>query len=404
MVEVCEKDVLQVLEKLSIKGYKAHEILSLSDKPIGYLADHFILRVHLTSTPFKKDFFLKAVPKNVEKRVEYLDETGFFQKEVQVYQSLIPKLLKVSRLSWAPECYMALPGHFIVMEILQDYQIVSTKNLTFDFDHLVVASSTLAVFHASSLIFEAKTGCEISQEYAEVLKENAYPMVDGHVRQKGFENAITVLLELVKLIPKFESSPKLGKILEKFPETLRTIFKFAEPSKKYKNVVSHGDLWVNNCMFKYKFSKPTDCKFIDYQLSRFSPPAFDLVQLIFINSTDNFRVIYLDDVLNTYCDTFETELKNAKLDPSILPRSEIIESFKEFYLIGLIEACVFGHLTLLPPTLSSNILGSSEEYDKFMNQSRVETCLKAFEEDYYRERMTEILTEIIENFIIPNIH
>lgn len=401
MVEVSKKDIRDILQTESINSYDRHELIALSDTPIGFLADHFILRVHLSSSPFIKDFFLKAVPRNVEKRVEYLEETGFFTKEVQLYQILIPKLLKFSSSSWAPECYFAKDGHFIIMEILQDYKIKSTRDLTFDLDHLKVAAKTLAVFHASSLIFEKKTGCDVAKEYAEMLEENAYPLRVDHVRQRGFENAIEVLTELVKLI--FKNSLKLHEILEKFPETLKTIFKYAQPSKKYKNVVSHGDLWVNNFMFKYEDETPVDCKFIDYQLARYAPPAFDLAQTVYINSTKEFRAQHLDEILNTYCNAFEMELKNAHLDPSTISRSELLESFKEFHLVGLIEACVFGHLTLLPSTLSTSIMSSSEEYDNFINQSRVETCLKAFKEDYYRKRMTEILSEIIEDFIIPSL-
>jgi hypothetical protein len=401
MANVSEESLKQILRKSSnFNGnFERHELIPLSETPVGFLADHFILRIHLDSSKVK-DFFFKAVPKKVEKRVEYLDETGFFSKEVKVYQSLIPELLNFSSLSWAPKCFHAMDGEFIVMEILADYKIKSTKNLVFDFDHLKIAAATLAVFHASSVIFEEKTGRKIGKEYLEMLEENAYPQKIGHIRQQGLENAIKVLSELVKLIPKFRDSPNLEKIIENFPKTIRKIYKFAETSKKFKNVFSHGDLWVNNFMFKYENEKPIACKFIDFQLARFSPPAFDLAQLIYINSTKDFRVDFLDDILNTYCDVFEMELKKAKIDSKILPKTEIIESFKEFHLAGLIEAAVFGHLTLLPSNLSSTILTSSEEYDKFINQSRVETCLRAFNEDYYSERLTEILTEIVDSFIL----
>jgi thiamine kinase-like enzyme len=403
MVEVSLKDVLKVLGELSIDSYKSHEILPLSDKPVGYLADHFVLKVNLSSTPFIKEFFLKAVPKNVEKREEYLNETGIFRKEVQVYRDLIPKLLKFSRLSWAPKCFLAKDGHYLIMEILRDYKITTNEIFTINLEHLKVAAEALAVMHASSLIFEVKTDCDVLAEYGELLEENAYPSIEGHVRQKGFENGVNVLKELLKMIPKYRDSPDLKKILVEFPKTFRAIFSACQPSQKYKNVITHGDIWTNNFMFRYENGKPVECKFIDFQLARYAPPVFDLVQLVYINSTKELRSHHLDDILNIYSDTFEMELKKAQVDPSILSRLEILESFKEFHLIGLIEASLFSHLTLLPPKMSTSILTSSEEYDKFINQSRVEVCLKAFEEEYYRERMTEILTEIVDTFIIPKL-
>lgn len=404
MVDISEADVKQVLKRdVEFFGkYESHAVFPLSDKPIGYLADHFVLHVNFSSPSSVKDYFLKAVPKNVEKRVEYLDETGFFTKEVQLYQSLIPKLQRLSSLSWAPKCYLAKEGSFIIMEILKDFKIKSTQSLVIDFEHMKVSAAALAVFHASSLILEVKSGKKISDEYSKMLEENAYPQIVGHVRQQGLENAIEVLMELVKLIPAYRDSSQLEFILSKFPATIRKIYKFSETSKKYKNVVSHGDLWVNNFMFKYDNDKPVACKFIDFQLARYTPPALDIAQLIYINSTKETRADHLDNVLNTYCDFFETELKKSQVDPTILPRTEILESVKEFHLAGLIECVVFGHLTLLPPTLSSTILSSSEEYDKFINQSRVKTCLEAFKLDYYRDRLTEVLSEIIEDFILKD--
>lgn len=405
MVDVSVEDVKKIVQndlKL-FDNYESHEVIRMSDNiPLGYLADHFILRVsfNLLVSPKSKDYFLKAVPKDVEKRAEYLDETGFFSREVQVYESLIPKLLDVSSIAWAPECYLAKEGQFIIMEILQDFKTKSTQDLVFDFDHLKVASSTLAIFHASSIILEEKSVHQVSVHFKEMLTENAYPQIKGHVRQQGLENAISVLSTLLKLIPEYSESTKLKIIIEKFPDTIRRIYKLVETSKVYRNVVSHGDLWVNNFMFKYDSGKPIECKFIDFQLARYSPPAYDLAQLIFINSTREIRASHLDDILNTYCDAFEMEMKNAQIDTSVLPRTQILTSFKEYHLAGLIESLLFGHLTLLPSTLSATILSSSEEYDKFINQSRVKTCLKAFEEEYYRNRITEILRELVENFIL----
>lgn len=405
MVELSESDIKKILLNSSNSDkFSKYEIKRLSDKPVGYLADHFILRIYQENSKKIESFFLKAAPRDVVKRFEYLEETNFFTKEVQLYQELLPLMLKNSSLSWAAECYLAKDKHFIIMENLNDFKTFPSKNLTFDFDHLNLSVKTLACFHATSIILEEKNGFKFGDKYNEMLSEAAYPKSpENHIRRKGLENAIEVLSELLRLIPELRESPYYEKIIQAFPDKMRLIYKFSETSKTYRNVVSHGDLWVNNLMFSYHENqdKPKSCKFVDFQLARYAPPSIDLADLIYINSTRNLRENRLNEIINTYCKTFDNELKKANVSTDKLKKKEILSSFKKFRLSGLINAALFGHLTLLPPTMSTNILSSSEEYDKFINQSRIKTCLKAFEEDYYRERLSEILIEIVEVFILP---
>lgn len=401
-VDVTKRDIQNIFKilKKSCESVEKFEIVPLSENPIGFWGDHYILRIFSDDISF--ELFLKAIPRHNAKRFQYIQETGFFAKEIKLYEDIIPKLNELSSIFWAPKSFLTKSNHFIVLENLKDFRLFNSKQLVFDFEHCKMAVKTLAILHASTIIFEEKFG-KFSPEYLKILEETSYPNKIGHIRTIQLDGAIKILTKLIQIIPKYQNTSQISDaIIVKISETFRKIYMFVESSTKYRNVLSHGDIWVNNIMFKYSSSndKLEDCRFVDFQFSRYAPPAVDLATLIFTSTTFKFRQQHLENILNIYCDSFENELKLSKINPAILSRDEIIKSFNGFRLAGLIEGAVFGHLTLLPSDLASNMMNSSEEYEKFITQSREDKCLKAFEENYYRDRMTEILTEIVDDFIL----
>ena len=250
--------------------------------------------------------------------------------------------------------------------------------------------------HASFVIHEEKFG-KLSK--IENLTELAYPKDPKSFRAISFQTGIKTLTKLIELIPKYKNSKNLKEIQEKFPKVCQKFLDFIQPSKKFRNVLNHGDLWLNNFMFKYdEKGKPIECKIIDFQFARFAPIAMDLTTFIYSSSSRDFRKLHLENILQIYCDFFESELTKHNISPNVLLRQEILESFNEFRIAGLIEATVFAHL-FLPSELVSNVMTSSEEYEKFYSENRQETCIKAFEVDHYRERITELLTELIDEFV-----
>ncbi|XP_070494997.1 uncharacterized protein [Chironomus tepperi] len=400
-VEVTNNDIKSIVGKLpkSFGGVKKFEVVPLSDNLVGFWGDHFILKVY-NDKSVKHDFFLKAVPRHIESRLEIIRETGFFEREMKFYEHFIPGLQVLSSISWAPKIYLAKADYFIVLENLRDYQLYPSITNVWDYDHFVVAIKTLAVFHASTVIYEEKCG-PLTNDELKLLEEVAYPQKEGHIRYKGVEMGIATLQKLITLIPKYKNSPKLADIIQAFPDVLRNIFKFVESSNVYRNVILHGDIWVNNVMFKYEDKKPVEAKYIDFQFARYAPPAMDLATFFYASSTVDFRKKHLKDLLDIYCETMENELKINNIPISALPRVEILKSFKEYKVAGLAESAIFNHTTLLPSDVATGMMNSSEEYEKFFQECRKAKCVKAFEEPHYRDRMTEILSELVDEFIIP---
>ncbi|KAJ9594620.1 hypothetical protein L9F63_027396, partial [Diploptera punctata] len=86
------------------------------------------------------------------------------------------------------------------------------------------------------------------------------------------------------------------------------------------NVLIHGDLWLNNIMFRYSDENDVqEVRFVDFQLSYVTSPAIDLLYFLHSSASPevlaNDREILIDEYYNTLCDTFY-KLGHGELQPT----------------------------------------------------------------------------------------
>ncbi|XP_062548873.1 uncharacterized protein LOC134213643 isoform X2 [Armigeres subalbatus] len=445
----------------------SYHVNRLSEEPIGYLGDHYFLNVVLREKMVHYSaeeeeyaeeeylsFFLKILPEQVPKLADYVREMGCFRKEIQLYTHLIPRLqdVTIGTKPFAPRAYLTKDEKLLVFENLkaEGYQMLENNKSLLDFAHLEVALKTVAKLHAASLVLEERTKQSIMKLYSGHLNENVYIDDETYVRKTNLDNAIKALCELIKRIDKYKTSDKLDYILQKFPEVIRRIYDFARPSTEYRNVFNHGDLWNNNLMFKYEEPEksapssepgshqdgasgqhehqpleqpppmnvgnvsrrtghptPTDGILLDFQLSRYAPPALDVFTVITLGSESHFRAKHQSSLLNVYYDALRDELALNQLDIGlILPRVEYDASCRYYELAGLVESCLFNMTILVPLEIVQPLMDGSESFEDFIRDERtkVQLIVQSFEIDAtFRNRFTDILSEIIDKYVLDAI-
>lgn len=66
-------------------------------------------------------------------------------------------------------------------------------------------------------------------------------------------------------------------------------------------VISHSDCWNNNTLFKLDASgRPTGIRLLDFQITRYVSPVYDIIQYIFLSTQKEMRDQHYEDFLKVY--------------------------------------------------------------------------------------------------------
>jgi len=91
------------------------------------------------------------------------------------------------------------------------------------------------------------------------------------------------------------------------------------------SVICHGDLWVNNIMFR---SEPEEVIFFDLQAMRRSSPVFDILHFIYTSTRRQLRDVHTDTLLAAYSEAVGQELRHQLEDTPAAERlGELCEAF-----------------------------------------------------------------------------
>ncbi|XP_030376721.1 uncharacterized protein LOC115625715 [Scaptodrosophila lebanonensis] len=220
---------------------------------------------------------VKSIPRL--ESVEFIEDLQVYLKERITYHEVLPKLevLLHCRRRFGPKLFHCLkrPENSLVFEDLSQLgYTMASRESGLDETHCRLVMKHLAEFHAASMAL------------ASVNKTIFDAYTDGMLSARGLAKADGLLMtffagngnQLHSMVSNWAGFERIADKIAKYLEHHRAnLVRSQAPIDDEIKVLNHGDLWVNNMMFKYDHAhKPQDLIFIDFQLSIWGSPGIDL--------------------------------------------------------------------------------------------------------------------------------
>ncbi|XP_035727994.1 uncharacterized protein LOC118444137 [Vespa mandarinia] len=374
------------------------------DNTNGYLGQYY--NVHVTiklddSSIKILNFFVKTLPPTNSPQYAFILRYDTFNKEIFIYTDVIRRMGVGKGFKWLAECYLCKKDSIIVLENAKiEGYVIHDKHVPFDESHCILTIKALSNFHSRSLILDEKlrsTGRTIFDIYGHLFNEVIF--TEDELARKISKESINAIFLLIDLDDRLNNKDK-DKLKKRVNSWSLVFPNLLIPSKKYRNVICHRDLWANNIMFKYDSNgSPFGCYLIDFQMVRYCPPAMDVVLSLYLITDRTTRDRHFESLLKIYHDTLKKALKEEGFDiEECLPWLSFRDSCYETKNIALFFALINLQLMLMPSQAAEEFMGSPDDFEKVLyGEKRSELVRSQYEKvEPYRNRIRENLLEVFE--------
>ncbi|XP_039429593.1 uncharacterized protein LOC120413008 [Culex pipiens pallens] len=332
--------------------------------------------------------FIMKVALVTEGMSDMLEEYDVFFREIVFYSKILPEIKEISKeLEYngklAPDCYKISakhPQHFIFEDLSLNGFVAADRRLGLNFTQLELILEKVAKFHAIS--------AHLYDKDPELMKYHHYRNINEDVQHFYglFRNSMLNCAEMALKWP--TTAPRIAMKLFKLEQSV--IAKGCQVytlNKADFNVLNHGDLWVNNVMYRYNAKGvPIEAMLVDFAISYFGSPAIDLSFLLFTSSADDVTEEQFDLLLQSYHQSLLGTLNQLGYSQKLPTLLDIQEDMLRKGFIGVMYSTFLLPLRVIEDTASAdlgNLLGSNEEAVQFRGS--------LYQNPHYQRRMEYLL-------------
>ncbi|KAJ8728882.1 hypothetical protein PYW07_006578 [Mythimna separata] len=335
--------------------------------PVGQAGDNFVANVKRINIEGENGS-LKLVVKvssGVEVVRKATNTEALFSNEITMYAEVLPKLVQLQKDAGVPEeeqlryakfygSVIEAPNEIIILEDLADSGFTMLNKFESLSDECVKSIlKNFAVLHSLSYALKKKEPDTYDLFNDKLINTWTLmaQMPDFAFHLEHLENEILTILE-------DEEHKRI--VRNKVLGIFALASKLEKDNSRYA-IIQQGDAWTNNVMFKFEGDNSVQSIMIDYQASKSSSPAMELLYMIF-NCTDHeTRSKNYYNWLDYYHTELDKSLSNFGLKANfVYPKDQLDADMKRYAKLH------FGMCILL----SNMLMRDSKEAGEIMDNLR----------------------------------
>jgi thiamine kinase-like enzyme len=336
-----------VLEKENLKDISIDD-LATPGKGDGYLGD--IVFASVSGRTQEESTKIYDLVLKCSKRSQALRKTSslvqIFMNEIFVYRELFPSFANFEKekkvenpfISMA-KCYGSFVGDNIEVIVLENLKKngydLWPKNEPLTRSHIELVIKEYGKYHAISVAMREQQPDKF-QKLVDISEQNINKLTGFDSIDVAFRSCIEESYELLKN----DIDEEILLKWRNFKDQVKSLYEDVNKSVTGLKVITHGDCWNNNFMYKYNNDKsPIKVAILDWQFAKYTSLIFDLSYFLFACvSKDDIKD--LEDILKVYYESFTNHLKCLGVEEpnAFYPFHQLLEEWKNYSRYGILSS------------------------------------------------------------------
>lgn len=383
-------------ENFTLVGFEEKKF----QKVQGFLGDHFSLSITIKHKGNEEthSFFVKSLP-SVQSQKKFVVEINGFYKEIgffTTYQDLLKNRSINILQDSVPSCYFTKDTNLVFEDLsVKGYTICSSRE-PLSLNYVKLTLQNLAKLHASGLILEEKASFKLNEKLEKELAETFFS--DGEMVRKSIDAYKTGAYAFIDL--SHDNNMKISQewFKQKVDEVLDLQKLYACPSRKFRNTICHGDVWTQNFMYKIEQGQPKNCVLVDFQATRYGPPAQDVLAFLHLTTNREFRDKHREELLCFYHQELNSILERFDLK-DLITKEEFDASCRFYKRYALVKAIVLLQIVTMSQEAASELFSNQEKALSVFFEDKYDFMIEISKKDpIFRNIYFEALAELREFF------